>query len=316
VTAFAPDRVVTAELVAVLVAVTRGQPRVLTTQCGQALPAGPFQQAHRSLQAGLRAWVEAQTHHPLGYVEQLYTFADQDRIDGAGRRVVSVGYLGLTRESDSIAVDNVGWQDWYGYFPWEDWRNGIPSLIERVILPGLATWAGQADDPNERTHRRQRIAFTFGAEDFPWNEDMILQRYELLFEAGLVPEAVRRSGHPQPGGVEGLVPGQPMNHDHRRILATGIARVRAKIKYRPVMFELMPAEFTLTQLQTAVEALAGRELHTPNFRRLMAQQALLEETGAMATGTPGRPARLYRFRRDVRLERAIAGTSLPFARQP
>ena len=50
------------------------------------------------------------------------------------------------------------------------------------------------------------------------------------------------------------VDGAPMTHDHRRILATGIARLRAKIKYRPVVFELMPPRFTLLQLQRTVEA--------------------------------------------------------------
>ena len=90
-----------------------------------------------------------------------------------------------------------------------------------------------------------------------------------------------------------------MTHDHRRILATGIARLRAKIKYRPVVFELMPPSFTLGQLQYAVEALAGRRLHKQNFRRLIEQQDLVEETGAVATETGGRPAKLFRFRRDV-----------------
>ena len=60
-----------------------------------------------------------------------------------------------------------------------------------------------------------------------------------------------------------------MHHDHRRILATGMARLRAKIKYRPAVFELMPPTFTLLQLQVAVEALAGRGLHKQNFRRLI-----------------------------------------------
>jgi len=139
---------------------------------------------------------------------------------------------------------------------------------------------------------------------------MVLQRYELLFEAGLVPEAARR----HPDAAAAPLPGEPMRHDHRRILATGIARLRAKIKYRPVVFELMPAQFTLLQLQLAVEALAGRGLHKQNFRRLIEQQALVEETGEMATGTAGRPAKLFRFRRDVLLERAIAGSKLPLSR--
>jgi hypothetical protein len=105
-----------------------------------------------------------------------------------------------------------------------------------------------------------------------------------------------------------------MAHDHRRILATGIARLRGKIKYRPVVFELMPPAFTLGQLQQAVEALAGRRLHKQNFRRLIEQQELVEDTGAVTTETGGRPARLVRFRRAVLAERAVAGTKLPLAR--
>ncbi|MDF8360268.1 NUDIX hydrolase [Achromobacter anxifer] len=302
------ERSVHAELVAVLVAVTNGEPRVLTTDDARALPAGPFKLSHRSLQAGLRAWVEEQTHHPLGYVEQLYTFADGDRSDESGARVMSVSYLGLTREAGETGVAQVGWQDWYRYFPWEDHRAGTPALVEELIVPRLAAWCEDSADPAVRKRRHQRAAITFGLDGSPWNEDMVLQRYELLFEAGLVPEAARRGG----GGT--AVPGEPMRHDHRRILATGIARLRAKIKYRPVVFELMPAQFTLLQLQLAVEALAGRGLHKQNFRRLIEQQALVEETGEMATGTAGRPAKLFRFRRDVLLERAIAGSKLPLSR--
>ncbi|CAB3909769.1 NUDIX hydrolase [Achromobacter deleyi] len=304
------ERSVHAELVAVLVAVTNGEPRVLTTDDARALPAGPFELSHRSLQAGLRAWVETQTHHPLGYVEQLYTFADGDRSDESGARVMSVSYLGLTREAGETGVAQVGWQDWYRYFPWEDRRAGTPALVDAQIVPRLLAWCDDTADAATRSRRRQRAAITFGLDGAAWNEDMVLQRYELLFEAGLVPEAARR----QPGAAVAVLPGEPMRHDHRRILATGIARLRAKIKYRPVVFELMPAQFTLLQLQLAVEALAGRGLHKQNFRRLIEQQALVEETGDMATGTAGRPAKLFRFRRDVLLERAIAGSKLPLSR--
>src|SRR5262249_51822682 len=67
------------ELNAVLVALTANEPVVLTLEDGALLPSGPFESEHPTLQAGLRAWVERQTHHPLGYVEQLYTFADRNR---------------------------------------------------------------------------------------------------------------------------------------------------------------------------------------------------------------------------------------------
>ncbi len=297
---------IAADLIAVIVAVTDNQPRVLTLS-GGALPAGPFTSSHRSLQSGVRAWVEEQTHHPLGYVEQLYTFADRDRTPfGPEQQVISVSYLGLTREMTASGAAN--WRGWYSYFPWEDRRNGL-SLDE--ILPRLAEWA-QQEAGEQRLQRERRIAINFGAGPHPWNEELVLQRYELLHEAGLVAEAgdARRAGSAAP------LPGQRMVHDHRRILATGIARLRVKIKYRPVVFELMPDTFTLLQLQRTVEALAGQLLHKPNFRRLIEQQALVEETGETTTDTGGRPAKLFRFRREVLLERAAAGSKLPLARGP
>ena len=296
-----------AELVAVLVAVNQGQPRVLTTQGGDALPAGPFQMVHRSLQAGLRAWVEQQTAHSLGYVEQLYTFADREREEAA--HVLSISYLGLTCEPEYTPQADTRWLDWYSYFPWEDGREGVPPLVTDTIAPHLHAWIAEAEHPALRQARRARVAVNFGLYGQPWNEDLVLQRYETLFEAGMVQEAVRR-GVPQ----RSLLPGRAMAHDHRRILATGIARLRAKIKYRPVVFELMPEAFTLLQLQHTVEALAGRKLHKQNFRRLIEQQALVEETGMMTAGAAGRPAKLFRFRQDVLLERATAGSKLPLAR--
>lgn len=292
---------------AVLVAVSQGAPRVLTTQCGQALPAGPFQMVHRSLQAGLRAWVESQTQHSLGYVEQLYTFADREREEAA--HVLSISYLGLTCEPEQSPQGATSWQDWYSFFPWEDWRQGAPAVLQSCILPHLQAWVNEAQNQALRHTRQARVAINFGINGQAWNEELVLQRYELLFEAGLIEEAARR-GLP----MRGQVPGKAMAHDHRRILATGMARLRAKIKYRPVVFELMPPEFTLLQLQQTVEALAGRGLHKQNFRRLIEQQALVEETGQMTAGSAGRPAKLFRFRSDVLQERATAGTKLPLAR--
>jgi len=302
---------VQADLVAVLVAVTGGQPRILTTQGGDTLPAGPFTANHRSLQASLRAWVETQTHHPLGFVEQLYTFADRDRSQEVGMRAISISYLALTRELDDAGDAQPGWQDWYRYFPWEDWRSGAPALLSQCIAPALRAWSDVAPEKVAKDARWERASVTFGLEGCDWNEELVLQRYELLFEAGLVAEAWR-DGVAAPAGRQLL--GAAMRNDHRRILATGMARLRAKIKYRPVVYELMADSFSLLQLQQTVEALAGRSLHKQNFRRLIEQQALVEDTGHMSTAGAGRPAKLFRFRRNVLMERAIAGNKLPLAR--
>ena len=302
---------VQADLVAVLVAVTGGQPRLLTTRGGETLPAGPFTTNHRSLQASLRAWVETQTHHPLGFVEQLYTFADRDRSQEAGMRAISISYLALTRELDDAGNAQPGWQDWYRYFPWEDWRSGPPAQIATRIAPQLRLWSEKATETIAASAHWERASALFGLEGFDWNEELVLQRYELLFEAGLVAEAWR-DGVAPPAGSTQL--GEPMRNDHRRILATGMARLRAKIKYRPVVYELMPDSFSLLQLQQTVEALAGRSLHKQNFRRMVEQQALVEETGQSTAAGAGRPAKLFRFRRNVVMERAIAGNKLPLAR--
>jgi hypothetical protein len=301
----AENSAVEIDLTAVLVAVTGEEPRVLSIQDGRTLPSGPFESGHRSLQTGLRSWVERQTHHPLGYMEQLYTFADRDRtLDGA--RVISISYLGLTREAKATGEQEPGWRNWYRYLPWEDWREGPPAFMP-AIEKRLDAWAA-AGDATVRRARKQRIEAAFTFDDQPWNEELVLQRYELLYEAQLVPEAGRAKSIPEP------LPGEPMMHDHRRILATGIARLRAKIKYRPVVFELMPDSFTLLHLQRTVEALAGLRLHKQNFRRLIEQQGLVEETGNVSTETGGRPAKLMRFRGVVVQERASAGARLPVVR--
>jgi hypothetical protein len=291
---------VQAELIAVLVAVTHGDPRVLTIESGAALPSGQLETGHRSLQAGLRAWVERQTHHPLGYVEQLYTFTDQQRLHGS--RGISISYLGLSREGATTDPDTA-WCSWYTYFPWED-RRRPTSLVNRVIMPRLAGWSGGD------TARRLRVASLFGQDGRLWNEELVLQRYELLYEAGLVQEAIRA----RPSLPADPLPGSAMTHDHRRILATAIARLRAKIKYRPVVFELLPSTFTMLELQQAIEALAGQTLHKPNFRRLIEQQDLVEETGQVSAGLAGRPAKLFRFRPSVLEEREFSGTKLPLIR--
>jgi hypothetical protein len=69
----------------------------------------------------------------------------------------------------------------------------------------------------------------------------------------------------------------------------------------------MPETFTLFELQKAVEAILGPHLHKQNFRRLVEGGGLVEPTGEFRMRTGGRPARLYRFRRDVVWERSSPG---------
>ncbi len=287
-----------ADLIAVLVAIKDRMPNVLTLDDTDALPSGPLEPEHRSLQSGMRSWVERTARHPLNHVEQLYTFADRDRAEGT-MRSISISYLALTR----LIPDETGWSSWYRYFPWEDQRDEAGRRSTAHLVELLSAWCLQAPTRVRSQERQQRLRINFGLDR--WDEELVLQRYELLYEAGQVAEA---------GGVPAAGTGHPMPRDHRRILATGIARLRAKIKYRPVFFELMPDSFTLLQLQLTVEALAGVRLHKQNFRRLIEQQDLVEETGAITTSGPGRPAKIFRFRREVLAARQVAGSKLPLMR--
>ena len=258
-----------------------------------ALPSGPFlPQEHRTFDLGLRAFVKAQTHFDLGYVEQLYSFGDDGR-QGVGlrdaERIVSVGYLALNNAPSRPGMKDAHWAQIYDCFPWEDWRSGEPFVLKDGLRERLRDWVqSSTPDINLIRHHRANTLFPTSIDD--WNEEGVLERYEMLFEAGLVSEA-----NPD----QDLKTGHPMISDHRRILATGLARLRGKIKYRPVIFEIMPEDFTLSELQSVVEAITGFCVHKQNFRRALDRTGLVAATGMMRASTGGRPAELYRQMRQI-----------------
>ncbi len=329
---------------AVIVAVTREVPRILTVgrpdlEAGlagdrersrerpepavdavDAVPFGPLDpEEDRTLELALRRWVREQTGIGLGYVEQLYTFGDRHRDPrerAGGPRVISVAYLALVQEERPSG--DARWRGIYRFFPWEDWREGRPALIERDVAPVLARWVAAAPDPPSRRRRAERAEIAFGLRGVAWDGERVLDRYELLYEVGLVAETRRNDrgrGRAAARSVAELPPlGLAMALDHRRILATALGRLRGKLRYRPVVFELLAPTFTLLQLQRTVEALAGVPLHKGNFRRLVEKGGLVEGTGRFDPSTGGRPAEIFRFRRDVLRERPAPGVGLPGVR--
>jgi hypothetical protein len=322
-------------LSAVVVAIRDGEAVVLTVRphdplTGEAstlagLPFGPFDpDGHRTFELALRAFVTEQTRFDLGYVEQLYTFGDKGRdapladVGAGAARVISVGYLALTPVPIDTSAPDTAWSSWSRFFPWEDWRQGRPILIDEAIAPALRNWAS-AGRGNEAESRLDRARTLFALDGALWNEERVLERYELLYEAGLAPEAARDRdrawGLPAPE-PQALSPafGEPMISDHRRILATGLGRLRGKLKYRPVVFELTAPTFTLSELQRTVEAVAGVKLHKQNFRRVLDRTGLVEGLGRYDVETGGRPAELFRFCREQLQNRSTLGLSLPLIR--
>jgi hypothetical protein len=281
-------------LSAVVIALRDRQACVLTTpgeDGSTALPFGPFDPARdRTFERALRDFVTAQTGFRLGFVEQLYTFGDLGRASPRAtpgpehHREVSVGYLALTADAADAPQAEARWTPVLEIFPWEDRRDGAPACAVPLIAD-LKAWADA--DPR----RQARVETLFATTPaHRWNEGRVLDRYELLYEAGLVAEAARDQDRPPLPGA----PGRAMASDHRRILATGLGRLRNKLKYRPVLFDLMPATFTLSELQTAAEAVAGLSLHKQNFRRGVERTGLVEPTGRLSAATGGRPAELFR----------------------
>ena len=203
-----------------------------------------------------------------------------------GRRAISIGYLGLTppRTPRRRAP---GWRRLVRILPLGGSRPGR-RLIGGRSRPNLRRLGGAAKRRRE-AQRWRRAAITFGLEA-ALERGVVLQRYELLYEADSIPEADRETRRRRRA-----IRGRSMIGDHRRILATGIARLRAKIKYRPVVFELMPATFTLLQLQRCVEALAGL------------QRSQTELPPADRTTGAGRGDR-----RDRQPNRRAAGQAVPF----
>jgi hypothetical protein len=324
------DSAVVIGLSAVVVAIQEDDAMVLIVRppgaSAEGLPFGPFDpKGHRTFELAMRAFVTAQTRFTLGYVEQLYTFGDKGRdapladmgslggdVGGDGEdhaRVISVGYLALATAAVDTHAPGSEWRPWTRFFPYEDWREGRPAALP-LIEAALRRWAGGD------AQRMSRARLHFALDGAPWNEERVLERYELLYEAGLAREAARDRGE----AASTLPPplaaalGEPMLSDHRRILATAVSRLRGKLKYRPVVFELMPEAFTLSALQRAVEAIAGVALHKQNFRRALERAGLVEGLGRMDADTGGRPAELFRFRREILSARPVSGLSLPLLR--
>jgi hypothetical protein len=301
-------------LSAVVMALRGGRLCVLTTEDADhalALPSGPFDPAEdRTFERALRAFVTAQTGFGLGFVEQLYTFGDAGREAPRAtpgpdqRREISVGYLALTADAVDMAPAGARWTPALDIFPWEDTRGGGLDLVKRIVGTLFAWAEGDA-------RRMTRIETLFGsAAGVRWDETRVLERYELLYEAGLVAEAERDRGDCLPLDLGD----RPMASDHRRILATGLGRLRSKLRYRPVLFELTPPTFTLSALQAAAEQVVGLNLHKQNFRRGVERTGLVEATGQVSTGTGGRPAELFRFTGAGPQDGQAPGLALPALR--
>jgi len=292
---------------AVIVAVTDAEPRVLAVDKGQrpGLPAGPLDmESDETLELAMRRCIREQTGLEVGYAEQLYTFGDLGRRRSVGPgRPISVAYLALIEESAPTPAAR--WMGAYDLLPWEDHREGTPAILTDTLLPALDQWATSSPTSDAE----ERIQVAFGP---PWDGIRVVERYELLYQAGLVQERADDDGTSTGKATDPGPAGEALRLDHRRIVTVALSRLRGKLTYRPVVFELLPDRFTLLDLQRTVEALAGVPLHKQNFRRLVERSGLVEGTGERTSAGAGRPAELFRYRPAVIRERPRPGVGQPY----
>lgn len=315
-----PAAAITIGLNAAVVAVRGDEPMIavaLTPQ-GEMLPSALFcARTHSSLESGLRQCVARQTGLELGYIQQLGAFerwlpTGAPTEPDASALVLSLCYLALVGPGHGAEQEQLGagatWRSWYDFFPWEDWRSGKPACLADEIEPRLKAWAARPAATNGSRmalDRGERLRLSFGFGGTGWDEEKVAERYALLNEAGVIGAAPSR---------ELPAVRHPLLGAQGHMLAAAIGELRRMIKCRAAVFELMPELFTLFELQKTVEALLGPHLHKQNFRRLVESGGLVEPTGSVKQRTGGRPAQLYRFRRDVLLERLAPGVRVKSGR--
>ncbi|MBD2175939.1 NUDIX hydrolase [Pseudanabaena sp. FACHB-1998] len=183
-------------------------------------------------------------------------------------------------------------------------------LIQRDIPPFQGQWAipggfVRVDETLEQAALRElqeetgihdvylEQLYTFGdLERDPRDRIVTVAYYALI---NLVEQQIQASTDAREANWFPLHAIPSLAFDHEQILQKAIARLRGKIRYEPIGFELLPKKFTLTQLQKLYETVLARDLDKRNFRKKLLCMDLLLETGELEQGVSHRAAKLYQF---------------------
>jgi hypothetical protein len=295
------------ELTACLLSVDGDEPVVLLDDESNPLrarfPSVAFDpEAHDCLNIGVRAWLAESTGLDVGSLEQVHTARRHSPVGSRGEEgsALSIGFLGLVPPQQRSMVGRGVWRNCLEFMPWEDRRRrGGLTGHERVgqaLLRQVETSTLLGEHAIERQMRRIRAAF--GIDGAPWDEAQTLERFSLLY--AIDPQF-------NEGGMDALYPAPvAMVRDHLQILSAAMGRLRSRLRVRPIAVDLVPPVFTLLDLQRSAEAILGPSLHKQNFRRYVEGAGVIEATGTMRQQTGGRPAQLFRFRREGTPERRHA----------
>lgn len=313
------------DLTATIISVSRGDPRLLAIEPSEnegprrwTVPSMSYSaDSFDCLDIALRDGIHTLTGLQLGHTEQLESevVTRPNGYDGAApQKRIGINYVALASDkanSQSALRNGAAWIPLYDLLPWEDWRSGRPPIIANIIAPKLEAWSGA--EAATASSRRNDVGVCFGASQGGWDEEKVGERLALLLASGTLASVLTEHAAAGRGARKS---GPTAVFDDRSLLgvARALGRLRAQIKIKPIVFELVPDQFTLYELQQTVEAILGPPLHKQNFRRLVEHMGLVEPTGEIKSHTGGRPAQLFRFRPSVVLEHVHPGMRVRGAR--
>ena len=207
------------------------------------------------------------------------------------RPVVTVDVVIFTLRAGSLQVLLVRRRrpPWEGMWAIPGGKIGDDEALEAAALRTLEEETGLGDVFLEQL-------YTFGEPGRDARGRVITVSYFAVVPAShVVPWAAEDAERVQWWPIDEL---PPLAFDHGDILSYALVRLRYKLEYTAVGFELLPEEFTLTELQSAYEIVLGEALDKRNFRRKILGAGVIEPSGSFRAGE-GRPARLYRYRDDA-----------------
>ena len=217
---------------------------------------GGFVKMDESLEEGALRKLKEKTGIENVYLEQLYTFGEVDR--DPRTRIISIGNLALISKDSIIYSENAENKEtkWF-------WVDKI--LKKKEVSDNYIT---------------KKYLLTLKCEDIKINYEVVEKT-----ERTLIRKTTKSYRFLEEESTEELA------FDHYKILDLGIDRLRNKLEYTPIVFNLLPKLFTVKELQFVYEAIMGREIL--NFRRKMGDMII--ETEEKIEGKPFRPAQVFKF---------------------
>jgi len=196
-------------------------------------------------------------------------------------------------------------------------QRGLPPFERKWALPGGFVRLEETLDEAARRELEEETGlskvfleqlYTFSEVDRDPRERVVSVAYYAL--VNLRDHQVHAATDARDAGWFGVHDVPTLAFDHAEILRLALERLRGKLRYQPVGFELLPKKFTLSELQHLYELVLERTLDKRNFRKRVLTMDLLEETDEVQQDVAHRAARLYRF--DERKYRRLLKTGFNF----